>query len=339
MKNYRIVSILIAVMSFAVCHAQLNVPGGVIGTSSNSNVGVGPGNSSPQTNLHVKGVANNPVGLRLNMDLQSGTYTGFGNFDFLVETNNELTLKASYQNPCPSQYCNLMSTKSIAKFNYENGLFIERITDLNNNNYYIDPSASTSFKFAGKGNMLGSLMIGSQKNPIQPLHIQTTSTPAAMRLENQYSVSGPGTVWVAYDIESTLEGLVFRYNSIPTSVSADGAPLTTSSIMRVSPSGMISAKGLTIDGKVEAEEIEVKNIAADFVFAKDYKLTPLAEVEAFINENGHLPGVAPAEETAKGVELGKFNTLLLQKVEELTLYMIELKKENELLKAEVSSLK
>lgn len=96
---------------------------------------------------------------------------------------------------------------------------------------------------------------------------------------------------------------------------------------------------LTVKGKIEAEEIEVKNIAADFVFAKDYKLTPLTEVEAFINENGHLPGVASAEETAKGVELGKFNTLLLQKVEELTLYMIELKKENELLKAEVSSLK
>lgn len=83
---------------------------------------------------------------------------------------------------------------------------------------------------------------------------------------------------------------------------------------------------LTVNGKIEAKDIEVKNVAADFVFAPDYKLASLEEVELYIKANGHLPGVAPAEETAKGVELGKFNTLLLQKIEELTLYTIELQK-------------
>jgi hypothetical protein len=96
---------------------------------------------------------------------------------------------------------------------------------------------------------------------------------------------------------------------------------------------------LTVDGKIECEEIEVKLIAADYVFEADYNLRSLEEVESFIIDNGHLPDVAPASQTVKGVELAKFNTLLLQKIEELTLYMIDLKKENEAMKELVNSIR
>lgn len=89
-----------------------------------------------------------------------------------------------------------------------------------------------------------------------------------------------------------------------------------------SPGTTITDSKLVVAGKISATEIEVKDIAADFVFDKAYKLNSPQEVEAYINEHQHLPGIAPASETAKGVELAKFNTLLLQKVEELTLYMI-----------------
>lgn len=96
---------------------------------------------------------------------------------------------------------------------------------------------------------------------------------------------------------------------------------------------------LAVDGKIICEEIEVKNIAADFVFDKNYKLLTLTEVESFIKENGHLPGIAPASETINGINLSEFNQSLLQKVEELTLYVIELKKENEKLTEKVNNLK
>lgn len=59
----------------------------------------------------------------------------------------------------------------------------------------------------------------------------------------------------------------------------------------------------------------------------------------FIKENGHLLDFAPASETSKGVKLGDFNQTLLQKIEELTLYMIKLKKENEQLISKINSLK
>lgn len=96
---------------------------------------------------------------------------------------------------------------------------------------------------------------------------------------------------------------------------------------------------LAVDGKIVCEEIEVKNVSADFVFDANYKLRSLNEVEQFIKTNGHLPGVAPASETEKGINLGEFNQILLQKIEELTLYMIELKKENEELKSVINLLK
>jgi hypothetical protein len=72
---------------------------------------------------------------------------------------------------------------------------------------------------------------------------------------------------------------------------------------------------------------------ADYVFAADYNLKPLSEVEAFIKENKHLPNVPSADELVKGgLDLGKMQATQMEKIEELTLYIIEMKKEIEILK-------
>ena len=93
---------------------------------------------------------------------------------------------------------------------------------------------------------------------------------------------------------------------------------------------------LAVGGDIIAERVVVKLQTAwpDFVFKKSYGLRPLSEVESFINQNNHLPEVPSAEEVAdKGIDVGAMNAKLLQKVEELTLYLIEMKKENEAIKA------
>jgi trimeric autotransporter adhesin len=67
---------------------------------------------------------------------------------------------------------------------------------------------------------------------------------------------------------------------------------------------------------------------ADRVFAPGYRLQPLAQVEEFIQQNGHLPGVPSADKVAKnGIDLVQMNALLLQKIEELTLHVIRLEKQ------------
>ncbi len=87
--------------------------------------------------------------------------------------------------------------------------------------------------------------------------------------------------------------------------------------------------------KIRAKDIDVDfNDAADYVFAEDYHLKPLREVEAYVKENKHLPGVPSADEFSnQGMNVSKMSNLLLEKVEELTLHIIQLQKEVEALKA------
>ena len=74
---------------------------------------------------------------------------------------------------------------------------------------------------------------------------------------------------------------------------------------------------------------------SDFVFDDGYRLMPLGEVERYIDANRHLPEVPSAQEVEEnGVDVGEMNKLLLQKVEELTLYIIDLQKQIDELKSE-----
>jgi len=94
-------------------------------------------------------------------------------------------------------------------------------------------------------------------------------------------------------------------------------------------------------GSIKAKDINVElNNAADYVFEEDYNLKSLGEVESYVKANKHLPGVPSASEMAKnGMSVSEMSNLLLEKVEELTLHMIQLEKENKALKAEVEMLK
>jgi len=90
---------------------------------------------------------------------------------------------------------------------------------------------------------------------------------------------------------------------------------------------------LHVAGDIKATEIKVVAQTADFVFEEDYQLQSLDEVDQFIKENKHLPGIPSAKQMeADGVNVAEMNKLLLQKIEELTLYVIELKRENKEIK-------
>ncbi|MBI9056023.1 MAG: hypothetical protein JEY96_19535 [Bacteroidales bacterium] len=98
---------------------------------------------------------------------------------------------------------------------------------------------------------------------------------------------------------------------------------------------------LAVEGTIGAREIIVEaGVWSDYVFNKDYELKNLEEVENFIEENNHLPDIPSEKEVLEnGIELGKMDAKLLQKVEELTLYMIEMNKRMNSLEIENSELK
>ncbi len=112
----------------------------------------------------------------------------------------------------------------------------------------------------------------------------------------------------------------------------------TDSRVRIGAMGM-DANGahpdahLTVDGKIVARELVITESDwgnwPDFVFSSDYELMTLEELERSIKEHKHLPGIPSAAEVqTHGVEFTTMQMAMLRKIEELTLYMIALKKEN-----------
>ena len=97
---------------------------------------------------------------------------------------------------------------------------------------------------------------------------------------------------------------------------------------------------LSVNGTIQAKEIVVNTGWSDFVFDNNYKLRPLTEVEQFVKTNKHLPEIPSQKEVEKnGVQLGDISSKLLMKIEELTLYMIEMKEEIQTLQKENTALK
>ncbi|MFT3946031.1 MAG: hypothetical protein QM763_03575 [Agriterribacter sp.] len=97
---------------------------------------------------------------------------------------------------------------------------------------------------------------------------------------------------------------------------------------------------LEVCGTIRAKEVRVETGWCDYVFEKEYKLRSIEELEKYVNDNKHLPGIAPAGEVEKeGLKVGEMNKAMMEKIEELSLYVIQLNKENKRLQTEIEALK
>ena len=182
------------------------------------------------------------------------------------------------------------------------------------------------FKVENTGTNSGSAAIFTMKN----------NTPSS-DIRMQWSINGVGTWYMGVD-NSDASKLKFKWNSS----NLEDAQLT------VARNGMIGigtdnpASMLSINGNMESEEVQVKQDVADYVFKEDYQLMSLEQLENFINVNGHLPNVQNEKEVAENrglIKLGELSVSVLEKVEELTLHVIELNKRVKSLEAENAKLK
>jgi hypothetical protein len=114
-----------------------------------------------------------------------------------------------------------------------------------------------------------------------------------------------------------------------------GTPCTT-----LPTGGLLGVNGTIYTKGVRVELPNASNCFPDYVFGKDYKLLSLEEVEKYVRANKHLPEVPSANEVEKnGIDAAEMDAVLLKKIEELTLYLIEMKKKNKGLKKEIEAIK
>lgn len=104
---------------------------------------------------------------------------------------------------------------------------------------------------------------------------------------------------------------------------ANGNFYTSGNILLGKTTQTNSLYKLDINGKARANEIVVNSTGADYVFDPSYELPTLSRVKDYIHKHHHLPGITPAADMkANGLSLGENQTKLLQKIEELTLYLL-----------------
>jgi hypothetical protein len=85
--------------------------------------------------------------------------------------------------------------------------------------------------------------------------------------------------------------------------------------------------------------VQLRSAWPDYVFRRNYNLMSLPQLEQYIGKNQHLPNIPSAVEMQGGQDLGEMQRKMMEKIEELHLYMIQLDKENKELKKEIETLK
>jgi len=198
--------------------------------------------------------------------------------------------------------------------------------------------------------------------PIDRLSLEVTDSTVNhfIRLENK-AVAGSlfymGTASNSHPVTTYRKANVIEsYKDLHISAASAGSNIffETGRVNTVSPVRMVinsagnvgigttnpGTSRLAVEGTIAARKVKVTsaNPWPDYVFHTDYQLPSLSALEAFILENKHLPDLPTAGQVKDGVDLGEVNRLLVQKVEELTLYLIEVNKQNDILKKRVDAL-
>lgn len=156
---------------------------------------------------------------------------------------------------------------------------------------------------------------------------------------------GPQSAHVVVDIQANdnSDGFYVRVPTTPTTSSVpDKTAFVVNAAGRVGIGTSTPQSELAVNGKITSREVQVTVSGwPDYVFDEDYKLLSIDKLEAKIKAHKHLPGIPSAKEVEEtGVNLGEMQKKMMEKIEELTLYVIQqsrdieaLKKENQVLKA------
>ncbi|WPU95632.1 hypothetical protein SNE25_08885 [Mucilaginibacter sabulilitoris] len=325
---------------------------------------VGIGTSNPQTSLDVQHIGTGNTGaivsiqgfddnggaggyLRLvkSRGTTVGTFTttalgdGFGTVDFMgVTAGNVIGYGARIVGRQDGTAGNTYIPGKLSFFtgNLSDAL-VEQMTITSSGNVGIGAPAPIADFQIGNGSVALSFGSANSAN----LHYGTSYIGFnAARASTGWTVAGNGVNNGGGVIYSDVFGNIYM-----APIASNGAGVQTLADLDIKSNIAFS---ITPAGVVRAKQIKVETTNwPDYVFKKDYQLPSLTDVKAYIDQNQHLPEIPSEQEIAKdGLNLGEMNKLLMKKVEELTLYLIEKDKEkteqeqtNKVLTAQISELK
>ncbi|MBK8142635.1 MAG: hypothetical protein IPK57_17755 [Chitinophagaceae bacterium] len=191
---------------------------------------------------------------------------------------------------------------------------------------YIGFSGSGDYSIWSRGSyaVLNSDGLGINNSaPLTRLHISSGQDAGMSNTSNGYIMLGSGT---SSNIILDNNEIMARNNGViaPLTLQNDGGSVRIGNV--AAPAGYLFA----VNGKMISEELKVQLSGnwPDYVFKKDYQLKSFDELRKFIAENNHLPNIPPAAEVEKnGLEVGDMQKKMMEKIEELTLYVLQLEEQ------------
>lgn len=286
---------LLALSLFCICHGAVSAQNNNVFPAT-GNVGIGTTNPAAKISFNEVNDSDNPSGL---------TWFSGGPLNYGIYRTPGSWAAPAYQQ---------------LKLSWDTGIILEPGSQYQNS--YVD------IKGGGLRVTSGNLGIGVV-NPSSPLQVEGAPTQSwLVNLGN--TATGGHKMYFGYgNLTGTNYGLFITggrnvAGQLDFAVENKFYVMGNGNVLIGKTSQANLAYMLDVNGKARANEIVVNTTGADFVFEPGYKLTGLTELEKFVKTNKHLPEIPNAETMqANGVGVSEMQTKLLQKVEELTLYLIE----------------
>lgn len=317
-------SIAVGSQNYFAIHKTTSPFGAQFIIKDNGYVGVGV--VEPLSLLHVSSSDNGDAILRLEADADNNNegdnprielFQDGGTSGALIGFNQEMGAGEADSD-------NFFRIATLYSGVYKNNTFVIR----NSNGYVgIGKSPTAALDVLGDGKYSGMLTIGGNtaiggtgNATLKVRHVNGKSHTSADLgdLYLNYHTNSP-----VYIGSSANAANLFTYGNV-------GVGTTNTFGYRLAVNGTIGAKEV---------KVEVTSPWPDYVFAKSYQLMPLEETKAYIEANQHLPGLPSATEVAEdGIALGEMNAKLLEKIEELTLHLINKDEEVKLLQKQMAEI-
>ncbi|HMN33154.1 MAG TPA: hypothetical protein PKA54_07255 [Chitinophagaceae bacterium] len=319
-------------------NAQLYSSGNNVIAGSN----VGIGTNSPACKLHIK---QNLSGSVEHLRMENTNANGTGKFIMYNDVANNYATFTKYGSTYAGGYGGISAQYPYANllaFGNNGGGFL--LANSGNVGIGLYNAGSTSLKF-NANYTTGYLGLGGNSTPAADIHFNSAKTGDTLKITN--STTGHlKTDGMEIRMNGNAAEIFNRENSTLTLGTNNTKAVSILANGSVSIGNTTTPSGykLYVETGILTEKIKVaiKSGAnwADYVFDENYELQPLHEVETFIKTHKHLPGVPSANEVVEnGIDVATMNAKLLEKIEELTLHMINLEKRVDDLSKENSELK